>query len=145
MVEARSGDAATRPQPAVAGLAQITLHLARCHDHPQGSETTGYRFVAPLDAEGHLDPRAWDRERAHCLVTHFQHGETDRIGHLLHRPGGAGGATWGFAYDGLGHDAEAGHHLESHRFVPNEYISIRDEDGVTRTFKVVAVQPLAKR
>ena len=40
-------------------LKSIRLQLARSKQHPSGSPNHGYQFVAPLDAEGHIDPEAW--------------------------------------------------------------------------------------
>ena len=117
-------------------LKTIRLNLARTPEFPQGSDRHGYRFAAPLDAEGHLDPAAWKKYRDHCRVVRFWGGEEEDIGHLIHRPGG----SWGFTYD-LGGDEgdESGFKLSSHRFVPGEYVSIRDDDGKLHTFTVVTV------
>ena len=51
-----------------------------------------------------------------------------------------GGATWAFDYDGsAAEDEEAGYRLGDHVFAPGEYVSVRDEEGVLHTFKVVSV------
>jgi hypothetical protein len=66
--------------------------------------------------------------------------EPSEIGHVVHKPGGA----WAFHYDIHGdptHD-ETGYKLDSHRLAPGEYISIREQDGVLRTFFVKAVVDL---
>ena len=39
-------------------LKRIWLHLARSRAFPSGSAEHGYEFVAPLDAAGHIDPKA---------------------------------------------------------------------------------------
>ena len=119
------------------GLKTIRLNLARTRDFPNGSDRHGYRFTAPLDADGHLDPVGWRKHREHCRVVRFWGNEEEDIGHLIHRPGG----SWGFTYD-LGGDEgdEAGFKLSSHRFVPGEYVSIRDDDGNLHPFVVVTVQ-----
>jgi hypothetical protein len=133
--------APVRPGPAAGpSLRLITLHMARCKAFPNGSAGHGYAFVAPLDADGHLDAEAWRATRERCHVRRFWGEERDRIGHLVHRRGGAGGATWCFAFrDARGDDDEAGHHLASHRFVPGEYVSIREEDDEVNTFQIAAV------
>ena len=117
-------------------LKTIRLNLARTPDFPGGSDRHGYRFSAPLDAEGHLDPVAWKKVRDRCRVVRFWGGAEEDLGHLVHRPGG----SWGFTYD-LGGDEgdESGFKLSSHRFVPGEYVSIRDDDGKLHTFTVVTV------
>jgi len=119
------------------GLKSIRLNLARTKEFPQGSDRHGYRFTAPLDADGHLDAEGWRKHRQHCRVVRFWAGEEDDVGHLIHRPGG----SWGFTYDIDGEEGdESGFKLSSHRFVPGEYVSIRDDDGELHTFVVVTVE-----
>ena len=80
-------------------LKSIRLQLARSKQHPSGSPNHGYQFVAPLDAEGHIDPETWKTHRDQCRVRRFWQGEDDQIGHLVHKPGGAEHARWMFDYD----------------------------------------------
>lgn len=116
-------------------LTRIRLELARTKEHPDGSRRHGYEFVAPLDAEGHLDAAAWKSVRERCRVRRFWGAEDDDVGHLVHRPGG----SWAFHYDIDGdEDDEAGYRLAQHVFNIGEYVSIRDEDGELHTFRVVA-------
>lgn len=118
------------------GLKKIRLNLARTKEHPNGSAHHGYEFLAPLDAEGHIDAREWKKHREHCRVRRFWGDEDEDIGHLMHRPGG----SWAFHYDINGdEDDEAGYRFGSHAFRPGEYVSIRDEDGDLNTFVVVTV------
>jgi hypothetical protein len=121
-------------------LHHITLHLARSKDFPEGSARHGYEITAPLDEQGRLDQEEWARKRAHCRVRRFWPNEADRQGVLVHRPGGAGGATWMIDYkqDRPG-DEEAGYRLNQHRFVKGEYVTIQDEDEKPYTFEVVSV------
>jgi hypothetical protein len=126
--------------PSARPLSRIVLHLARSKERPDGSAKHGYEIVAPLDAQGRLDVGAWRQQRAQCRVRRFWAGEPDDLGHLLHRPGGQGGATWIFDYDGsAAEDDEAGYRLGDHVFAPGEYVSVRDEEGLLHTFKVVSV------
>ena len=121
----------------VVPLKRILLTLARSKEHPQGSSRHGYEIVAPLDAAGRLDPQAWKHVRQSCKVRRFWAGEADDIGHLVHRPGGAGGATWTFDYDETTiDDDEAGFRLGEPVLAPGEYVSVRDDDEVWHTFKV---------
>jgi hypothetical protein len=123
-------------------LHHVTLHLARSKQFPEVSSLYGYDITAPLDAEGHLDQDEWAVKRDHCRVRRFWANEGERQGILVHRPGGAGGATWMIDYNqGRLGDEEAGYHLHQHRFVEGEYVTIEDDDGKPYTFKVVSVTP----
>jgi hypothetical protein len=122
---------------------RIRLNLARSKDFPQGSPRHGYEFVAPLDADGHIDAALWDRHRELCTVRRFWEGEDDEIGRLVHKPGGAEHARWVFDYDDTAEDDdEAGYRLGSHVFRPGEYVSVRDDDGTMHTFHVATVEPV---
>ena len=125
-------------------LQRIVMYLARTADFPEGSTARGYEIVAPLDAQGHLDAKAWRKERARCRLRRFWAGEPDRIGQLVHRPGGSGGATWTFDYgDRAGEDAEEeGYHLNTHRFLIGEYVSLREHGGEPIPFKVASADPV---
>jgi len=51
---------------------------------------------------------------------------------------------WSFDYDERQEfDDELGFRLGEERFVPGEYISIREGDGTMHTFQVISVRPLA--
>src|SRR6185503_6288349 len=63
-------------------LKRIRLNLARSKEHPAGSARHGYEFVAPLDANGHIDPELWRKHRTHCGFRRFWDGEPDQHGHL---------------------------------------------------------------
>jgi hypothetical protein len=124
-------------------LRHITLHLARNPEFPEGSAERGYDIVAPLDESGHLDPGEWRALKAQCRVRRFWSGEGDRHGMLVHHAGGASGATWKIDYDAEARgDEETGVRLGAHRFIENEYVSIRDEEGRAHTFKIARVQPI---
>jgi len=120
---------------------RIRLNLARSKEFPNGSARHGYEFVAPLDAQGHIDPAAWRAHREHCGVRRFW-GNDEEFGKLVHKPGGGQHARWVFDYDETAEeDDEAGYRFASHAFAPGEYVSIRDEDGDMHTFQVVSVEP----
>jgi hypothetical protein len=125
-------------------LQRILLHLARTHDFPDGSSRHGYDLVAPLDSDGRLNGVEWGGKRARCRVRRFWGGEPDRHGLLVHRPGGAEGATWIIDYDqNRSDDDEAGYRLGTHTFRAGDYVSIRGDSGDMKTFKVADVQPVA--
>jgi hypothetical protein len=44
---------------------------------PVGLHLHGYEFVAPLDADGRIDPELWHRYREHCGVRRFWEGEDE--------------------------------------------------------------------
>jgi hypothetical protein len=123
-----------------AHLRKIKLNLARTKEHPEGSIRHGYEFVAPLDEGGRIDVESWKHHRNACSVRRFWGDEPVEKGMLVHRPGGARGATWGFEYDAATHaDDEAGYRFGEHAFKPGEYVSIRDHDDLMQTYRVVAV------
>lgn len=121
---------------------KIRLELARDHEFPQGSSRRGYEFVAPLDESGHLDAALWKKHRERCRVRRFFDDEEDERGHLVRKPGG----SWAFHYDSHGdaEDDESGYRLSSHRFVPGEYVSIREQDDVLRMFRIMRVEELPR-
>jgi hypothetical protein len=122
-------------------LKRIRLNLARSKEFPFGSARHGYEFVAPLDAEGHIDPQLWHKYRQHCGVRRFW-GSDDETGHLVHKSGGAEHARWAFHYDSAPDDNdETGYRFGTHIFAPGEYASIRDhQNGETHTFRVISVE-----
>jgi hypothetical protein len=123
-------------------LYRITLHLGRSKEFPHGSAQHGYEIIAPLDETGLLDQDEWAEKRSYCRVRRFWARDLDRQGVLVHRPGGAGGATWMIDYDqDRPGDEEAGYRLNQHRFAVGEYVTLQDEDEKPHTFEVVAVRP----
>ena len=118
-------------------LRHVRLELARDHEFPNGSSERGYDFIAPLNRSGHIDLTAWKALRDRCRVRRFWAHEAEEIGHILHKRG----RVWAIHYDIHGdpsHD-EAGFRFDSHAFIPGEYVSIKEQDGVLRTFHVVSV------
>jgi hypothetical protein len=121
-------------------LKRIRLDLARSVEFPNGSARHGYEFVAPLDADGHIDTELWRKNREHCRVRRFW-GEEEEVGRVVHKPGGPENARWIFDYDETAEDDdESGYRFGSHRFRPGEYVSIRNADGETHTFVVASVE-----
>jgi len=125
---------------ATALLKHVRLELARDHDFPDGSSERGYEFIAPIDNDGHIVAEAWKLTRDRCRVRRFWAHEPSEVGHVVHKPGGA----WAFHYDIHGdpdHD-ETGFHFETHKMLPGEYVSIKEQDGIMRTFRVRAIGDL---
>jgi len=124
-------------------LNRIVLTLARSRDFPDGSPRHGYDFIAPLDAEGHIDPILWKKYRDYCGVRRFWAGEDDEIGRLVHKPGGPEHARWVFDYNPRDDDDdEAGYRFGEHAFLVGEYVSISGRDGKLHTFRVISVDPV---
>ena len=120
-------------------LQTIRLELARNHDYPDGSVDHGYEFMAPIDANGHIDVQTWRGDRKNCRVWRFWAGEADEFGHLIRTRKG----DWAFHYDVEGDpdDDEPGYRFDTHLFKEGEYVSITEHDGRLMTFKVVSVRP----
>ncbi|MBN8989871.1 MAG: hypothetical protein J0H42_16605 [Rhizobiales bacterium] len=117
---------------------QIRIALAREPGHPDGDAEVAYIMVAPLDAEDRIDAKLWKAHREACRLARQRPDEPDRLGHLVHRPGG----SWAFHYDGEGELAdEAGYHFNDERFTVGEYVSI-SERGKMHTYRVTTVSHL---
>lgn len=116
-------------------LKRIRLELARDHDFPDGSRERGYELIAPIDDSDHLVANEWREQREKCRVRRFWAGEEEH-GRLVHRPGG----TWAIDYDPKSTaDDEPGFRFDKHKFAPGEYVSLKEHDGVMRTFRIVSV------
>ena len=118
-------------------MRRVRLELARDHDHPDGSRTRGYDFIAPLDEDGRILEADWRKAKDQCRVKRFWEGEEDEVGHIVRKRGG----KWAFHYDihGDPDSDEAGYRFGEHVFKSGEYVSILEHDGVMRTFKVMSV------
>lgn len=122
----------------MATISHVVLELAREPGHPYGDRGHGYHLYLPLTADGHIDAGAWRQQREFCRVRKFTPNAGERRGRIVHGPGG----SWKFDYDdSTDADDEHGFRLKNERFVPGEYISIRENDGETHTFQVVDVRP----
>ena len=120
-------------------MKRIRLELARDKEHPSGDSEHGYEFAAPLTDDGHLDASEWRKEKERCRVKRFAPGEQSQLGLLMHGPGG----SWYFDYDkSRTSDDEPGFKFSTHTFNPGDYVSVREHDGVLRTFRVARVSDL---
>jgi hypothetical protein len=119
-------------------LMNIRLELGRDRDFPQGDPRHGYEFIAPLDRNGHLDAGAWASERQQCTVRSFRPGHEERKGMLRHV-----GRGWRFDYQpARTDDDEPFFKLDRHVVAPGFYVTITEDDGAQRPFKIVAVTPV---
>jgi hypothetical protein len=118
-------------------LMTISLTLARTPEFPNGSAGHGYEFVAPLTDDGHIDAAEWRSAKAHRTVRRFWGSEGDKSGMLRHV-----GQGWRFDYDDRDDaDDEPFFKLDRHPLVPGVYVSVTEQDGVQRAFRVAAVAP----
>jgi hypothetical protein len=122
----------------MAGLSRIRLELGRTDAFPQGSALHGYEFIAPLTRDGHVDAEVWRHEKQHCGVRRFWGIDRDQHGMLRHI-----GTGWSFDYGDGSENDEPFFKLAVHAFVPGNYVSLREQDGITRPFRVVEVTPLS--
>lgn len=119
-------------------LTQVIMELAREPGHPHGDRDHSYQLNLPLTEEGRIDEQQYDHLRKVCTVKRVRPGEEPKRGRL--RRGHFG--RWSFDYDETqDFDDEMGFRLGEERFVPGEYISIREDDGVMHTFQVISVRP----
>jgi len=118
-------------------LFRVHINAARSEEFPEGSNKHGYDFVVPLDGDMKLDPDAWKNHDKDCWVHRFWENEEDQRGLLRH-----GAKGWMFDYDEDDtDDDEPFFKLERHAVKEQEYLSITEQDGVTRTFVIVSIQP----
>lgn len=119
-------------------LSQVIMELAREPGHPHGDREHGYQINLPLTEDGRIDEKEYEHLRKVCTVKRTRPGEEPKYGRL-HR-GDSG--QWSFDYDDSQEfDDEMGFRLGEERFVPGEYISVREDDGTMHTFQVISVRP----
>ena len=116
-------------------LRRIRLELARNPDAPDGNPGCGYEIIAPLTEDGHLDEAVYAASPNVCGVRRFWIGEPDEEGGLIRTASG----EWAFSYEDGDDDDEPIYRLHDHKFVEGEYVSIREHDGVVRTFRVARI------
>jgi len=116
-------------------LSMIRLELARCPEFPEGSVKHGYLLTLPLDDNGAIDVSHGRHVAENCRFERFWNGGPTEVGHIERH-----GHGWSLAFEG---DAEGEREpifrAEGHRFLPGEYLSIKERDGEQRTFRIAAV------
>lgn len=119
-------------------LMRIRLELGRTAGEPVGDPGHGYEFIAPLTQEGHLDAAEWEKQKSHCGVRAFRPGAPDRHG-ILRRVG----RGWRFDYDPREKgDDEPFFRLDRHVIAAGLYVTVTEEDGRQRPFRIASVMPL---
>ena len=112
----------------------VRLELARCHEFPDGSAAHGYELKLPLTRAGKLDRDAWLKHRQDSAFRRFW-GDEEEHGQLRHRHHG-----WMLSFTPDAEDDEVIFRADDHRFAAGEYLSIKERDGVTRTFRIAGVK-----
>jgi hypothetical protein len=121
-----------------ATLYRIDLELAREPGHPAGDPDHSYRLYLPLTDDRYIDQPGYREMPDWCRVVRKRPGEDLARGRILRGPGG----RWLFDYSDAGTlDDEVGFRLSEERFVPGEYLSIREDDEKMHVFRIVSVQP----
>jgi hypothetical protein len=112
----------------------VRLEMARCHEFPEGSPTHGYELRVPLTAAGKLDRDFWLKDRQGSGFRRFWGGEEEH-GEVRHRHHG-----WTLSFTPHVEADEVIFRADDHRFAVGEYLSIKEKDGVTRTFRIASIQ-----
>lgn len=116
----------------MADFYHVRLEMARAPDTPAGDPGEGYDIVAPLDADGRLDPAAWRAEPNRAYARRFSDGVTEAKGQLRLGQGG----RWVVDLPGEAEDA-VGYRFGDERFVVGEYVSLTLPSGEQNTYQVV--------
>lgn len=112
----------------------VRLELARCQEFPEGSATHGYELKLPLTSAGKLDRDTWLKHRQDAIFRRFW-GDEQEHGQVRHRHHG-----WMLSFTPDNEDDEVIFRADDHHFAVGEYLSIKERDGVTRTFRIAAVK-----
>ncbi len=115
----------------------IRLDLARSPDFPDGSPAHSYLLRLPLDAGQRFDTEAFAAQPARATVLRAWAEEPDRTGYVVRNDIG-----WAFSYEPGQGDDEGIYHLETHRIVMGEYVTITDADEEAHAFRIVRCDPL---
>lgn len=111
----------------------VRLEMARGHEFPEGSSAHGYELRLPLTPAGKLDSESWATNRRASGFRRFWGGEEEH-GEIHHR-----GHGWTLAFNPPGEADEVIFRADDHHFAVGEYLSIKEKDGVTRTFRIAAI------
>lgn len=121
----------------MADFYHVRLEMARGPDTPTGDPGEGYDIVAPLDADGRLDPAGWRAAPERAYARRFSDGVTEAKGRLRLGQGG----KWIVDLPGEAEDA-VGYRFDDERFVVGEYVSLTLPSGEQNTYQVVISKPL---
>ncbi|MEM8986214.1 MAG: hypothetical protein AAGC95_05770 [Pseudomonadota bacterium] len=119
-------------------LKYVHLTIARNpgEDIPEDEYDQRYLITAPLTPEGHIDETLWRDHKDKCEARHITAGRADRIGKLTRR-----GGAWRLHYPGdAPSDDEMLFHLDTHKFLPGEYVTVSEPDGDVFTYRIARVE-----
>jgi hypothetical protein len=111
----------------------VRLEMARCHEFPEGSAVHGYELRVPLTSAGKLDAQSWPKDRQSSGFRRFW-GDEEEHGQVHHR-----GHGWTLSFTPGGEADEVIFRADDHHFAVGEYLSIKEKDGVTRTFRIASI------
>jgi len=112
----------------------IRLELARTREFPEGSASRAYLLRLPLGDDGLIDEAALRAAPARATVRRHWPNEADMSGYIIRTPRG-----WALSYRLGEEDDEKIFHLETHRLMPGEYITLTEPDGRKLPFRVAAL------
>jgi len=114
-------------------MRNVRLELARCIEFPDGSSAHGYELRVPLGRDGKLERDEWHKHRGESGFRRFWGGD-DEYGEIKH-----GHRGWVLSFKPGTEDDEVIFKGDEHRFIAGEYVSVKERDGLTRTFHVAGV------
>lgn len=112
----------------------VRLELARNPGFPDGAVDCGYEIRVPVDGDDRIDLPAFRKNTKACTVRRFWRGEDEQTGEVIH-----GRHGWAFSYGPGDEDDEPLYRLDSHALRVGEYVTIREYDGPTYTFRIAAM------
>lgn len=116
----------------------IDLTLADQVGSSHGDTKHAYHLHLPLTVEGHVDASAFLHHADAFRVVRRRRGETDQHGKIMRDEHG----SWTFQYEGTDHGAnDTSFRLSEVHFAPGRYLSVTEDDGATRAFRVASVKP----
>ena len=115
----------------------IRLELARTDEFPEGSPSRGYQLHLPVRSDGLIDAGAFTAARDRATAFRFSPDERDLAGHVIRTAKG-----WAISYEPGEDDDQGVFHLETHRLVPGNYLTLTGYDGSSSPYRIASVEPL---
>ena len=112
----------------------IRLELARTQEFPEGSASRAYLVRLPVNDNGIIDEDALRAAPQLATVRRFWPSEPDMSGYVIRTQKG-----WALSYRKGEEDDETIFHLETHRILPGEYITLREPDGKQLPYRITSL------